>query len=108
MACSAVFFFPIMHLTHTDDQGRASMVDVSAKPLMAREAVAEARIKLEPATLSLIQENGLKKGDVLVIIESMKMEFNVHAPCDGEVHAVLAAEGSQVGAGIDLVVLKQG
>jgi urea carboxylase len=51
--------------------------------------------------------DAVKKGDVLVIIESMKMEFNVHAPCDGEVHAVLAAEGSQVGAGIDLVVLKE-
>ncbi|MCC2637248.1 MAG: 2-oxoglutarate carboxylase small subunit [Moraxellaceae bacterium] len=50
----------------------------------------------------------VKKGDVLVIIESMKMEFNVHAPCDGEVHAVLAAEGSQVGAGVDLLVLKEG
>ena len=75
-----------MHLTHTDDQGRASMVDVSAKPLMAREAVAEARIKLEPATLSLIQENGLKKGDVLAVarlagIQAAKQTQNLIPLC---------------------------
>jgi len=56
-----------MSLTHTDDQGRASMVDVSDKPPMAREAVAEGFIKLQPETLSLIRDNGLKKGDVLAV-----------------------------------------
>jgi cyclic pyranopterin phosphate synthase len=43
------------------------MVDVSAKPLSHREAVAEAFITLAPATLRLIAENGLKKGDVLAV-----------------------------------------
>jgi cyclic pyranopterin monophosphate synthase len=56
-----------MNLTHTDDQGRASMVDISAKPPMSREAVAEAFIKLQGDTLTLIRENGLKKGDVLAV-----------------------------------------
>ena len=56
-----------MSLTHIDDQGRASMVDVSAKPHMAREAVAQAFIELLPETLSLIQGNGLKKGDVFAV-----------------------------------------
>lgn len=56
-----------MSLTHTDDQGRANMVDVSAKPPMAREAVAEAFIELQAETLGLIRDNGLKKGDVLAV-----------------------------------------
>jgi cyclic pyranopterin phosphate synthase len=43
------------------------MVDVSEKPPMAREAVAEAFIKLQGETLRLISENGLKKGDVLAV-----------------------------------------
>lgn len=56
-----------MSLTHTDDQGRANMVDVSDKPPMAREAVAEAFIELQSETLGLIHDNGLKKGDVLAV-----------------------------------------
>jgi cyclic pyranopterin phosphate synthase len=43
------------------------MVDVSAKPPMAREAVAEAFIELQAETLGLIRDNGLKKGDVLAV-----------------------------------------
>ncbi len=56
-----------MTLTHTDDQGRASMVDVSAKPALTREAVATGRILLQSSTLDLIRQNGLKKGDVLAV-----------------------------------------
>lgn len=54
-------------LTHTNARGEAAMVDVSAKPLSHREAVAEAFIALAPSTLRLIAENGLKKGDVLAV-----------------------------------------
>lgn len=56
-----------MPLTHTNDRGEASMVDVSEKPVSKRVAVAEARIVLEPGTLMLIQENQIKKGDVLAV-----------------------------------------
>ena len=52
-------------LTHLDEEGAASMVDVSDKPISRREAVASAFIKLEAQTLQLIAENGMKKGDVL-------------------------------------------
>lgn len=41
------------------------MVDVSAKPLSSREAVAEAFIRLQPDTIRLIRANQMKKGDVL-------------------------------------------
>lgn len=54
-----------MSLTHIDEQGKASMVDVSEKPITAREARAFARVRMQPATLAQIQANSLKKGDVL-------------------------------------------
>ncbi len=41
------------------------MVDVSAKPISHREAVARGEIRLQPATLALIQSNQIAKGDVL-------------------------------------------
>ena len=54
-------------LTHFDAQGQAHMVDVSAKASTHRVAVAEGRITMEPATLTLIQSGNAKKGDVLGI-----------------------------------------
>ncbi len=56
-----------MSLTHTDHHGRASMVDVSDKDATVREARAGAVIRMQPATLALVRENGLKKGDVLAV-----------------------------------------
>ncbi|MEW5789274.1 MAG: urea carboxylase [Pseudomonadota bacterium] len=44
-------------------------------------------------------------GDTLVIVESMKMEFAVTAPCAGTVHSLFCREGGQVAAGQDLLVL---
>jgi len=54
-------------LTHTNDHGEASMVDVSTKPPLKRTAIAAARIVLQPATLALIRENQIQKGDVLAV-----------------------------------------
>ena len=52
-------------LTHLDESGSASMVDVSDKAVSRREAVASAFIRLGHETLELIAADGLKKGDVL-------------------------------------------
>jgi cyclic pyranopterin phosphate synthase len=54
-------------LTHFDAQGQAHMVDVSAKPATHRIAVAEGRIRMQPATLQVIAEGSAKKGDVIGI-----------------------------------------
>ena len=54
-------------LSHLDARGRARMVDVSAKPESAREAEAAGRVCMRPATLALIQEGGVAKGDVLAV-----------------------------------------
>jgi cyclic pyranopterin phosphate synthase len=52
-------------LTHLDDQGHARMVDVSGKPLSRRSARAAGHIQLQPATLALIRDRQVPKGDVL-------------------------------------------
>ncbi|MFN8507346.1 MAG: cyclic pyranopterin monophosphate synthase MoaC [Dehalococcoidia bacterium] len=54
-------------LTHLDASGAARMVDVSAKADTAREAEAEGRVVMQPATLALIQSGGMPKGDVLAV-----------------------------------------
>jgi cyclic pyranopterin phosphate synthase len=52
-------------LTHIDNRGEASMVDVTAKPVMFREAVARGEIHLQRATLDLIESHTMAKGNVL-------------------------------------------
>ena len=54
-------------LSHIDRSGRARMVDVSAKKDTKREAVARGSIRMQPATLSLIQSGGVAKGDVIAV-----------------------------------------
>ena len=52
-------------LTHLDAQGQAQMVDVSGKVPTIRQAVAEARVRMQPSTFQAIQAGNLPKGDVL-------------------------------------------
>ena len=52
-------------LTHIDSRGQASMVDVSSKPVVLREAVARGEIRLRKETIALIQSNKIAKGNVL-------------------------------------------
>ena len=52
-------------LTHIGADGRAQMVDVSAKPLSARIAVASGRISLQKQTADLIRKNKIAKGNVI-------------------------------------------
>ncbi len=52
-------------LTHFDAEGRAAMVDMSAKPETAREATARVRVTMKAATASLIASGEAAKGDVL-------------------------------------------
>ena len=52
-------------LTHLDVRGEVNMVDVSAKPVVLREAVARGEIRLQRATLKLIQSQEIAKGNVL-------------------------------------------
>ena len=51
-------------LTHIGSDGRAQMVDVSAKPLSKRKAVARGKIRLQRETLDLIARDQIAKGNV--------------------------------------------
>jgi cyclic pyranopterin monophosphate synthase len=55
------------NLTHFDAQGQAHMVDVSDKAATRRSATAQGRIRMQAATLALIEQGTAKKGDVLGI-----------------------------------------
>ena len=54
-------------LSHFDEAGQAHMVDVSAKPVTDRIAVAEGRVVMRADTLALVLQGSAKKGDVLGI-----------------------------------------
>jgi cyclic pyranopterin phosphate synthase len=54
-------------LTHFDDKGKARMVDVGAKAVTERVAVAKGSVLMQPATVALITAGGVKKGDVLSV-----------------------------------------
>ncbi|MES1158584.1 MAG: cyclic pyranopterin monophosphate synthase MoaC [Terricaulis silvestris] len=56
-------------LSHLDDAGRARMVDVGAKPVTEREAVAVGSVRMAPATLALLQSGQTPKGDVRAVAE---------------------------------------
>jgi cyclic pyranopterin phosphate synthase len=56
-------------LTHLDQEGAARMVDVGGKPVSAREAVAEGRVRMNPDTLRKALEGDSKKGSVRAAAE---------------------------------------
>ena len=57
----------MVNLTHINDKGDATMVDVTAKDITRRQARAAGSIFMEPETLALIESGGVKKGDVLSV-----------------------------------------
>lgn len=54
-------------LTHVDEAGAARMVDVSAKAVTARRAVAAGRVVTTPQVIALLRGEGLPKGDALAV-----------------------------------------
>ncbi|WP_375002294.1 biotin/lipoyl-binding carrier protein [Aeromicrobium sp. CTD01-1L150] len=71
-------------------------------------SVAEARADVVSNVWKLLTETGadVAEGDVLAVLESMKMEIPVHAPATGTVSEVLVAEGQIVQEGDVLVVIE--
>jgi len=53
--------------SHLDEQGRARMVDVGAKAVTARVAVAEAVVRLSARTYVLLKTHALPKGDAMAV-----------------------------------------
>jgi len=54
-------------LTHIDQYGKATMVDISSKTDQQRQAEARGKIALQQDTIRKIKENDLKKGDALSV-----------------------------------------
>ena len=54
-------------LTHLDDAGAAHMVDVSAKPVTARQASAAGKVLCNPDVVAALRGDGLPKGDALAV-----------------------------------------
>ena len=78
-------------LSHTDETGKANMVDVGHKPNQLRIAKAQGFIALQPETVKLVQENNMKKGvgimqDVVkeAILEIEKASKNTDVCSDGK------------------------
>ncbi|HEX6640755.1 MAG TPA: cyclic pyranopterin monophosphate synthase MoaC [Thermoanaerobaculia bacterium] len=103
--------------SHLDETGGISMVNVGAKRLTQREAVAAATVRMKPATLAKLVNRALPKGDVLttakvagvlaakqtpaliplahpLALESVDITFDLD-PAGGtiEVHAIVKCEG---------------
>ena len=58
-----------MSLSHLDESGRARMVDVTAKPLTRRTALAVGAVRMSHEAFDLVNRNAIAKGDVLRIAE---------------------------------------
>jgi cyclic pyranopterin phosphate synthase len=54
-------------LTHVDQRGQARMVDVSAKPVTVREAIATGRVLCSAQVVRLLRGEGVPKGDALAV-----------------------------------------
>ncbi|HET8673461.1 MAG TPA: cyclic pyranopterin monophosphate synthase MoaC [Thermoleophilaceae bacterium] len=52
-------------LSHLDEEGSARMVDVGAKPVTDRRAVARGIVKMSPETATAVAEGNAPKGDVI-------------------------------------------
>ena len=55
--------------------------------------------------VKVAQGASVKKGDIVVILEAMKMENEILAPCDGTVAQIVAGKGASVNSGDTLIVI---
>src|SRR2546430_3452651 len=94
-------------LTHVDRDGKVQMVDVSAKPMSVRAAIAKGKIKLQRKTLDLISKDRIAKGNVfatarLAGIQAAKQTANLIPLChtlplgDVKIDIVGARDGAEV------------
>jgi cyclic pyranopterin monophosphate synthase len=97
----------MQRLTHIGGDGRAQMVDVSAKPMSKRRAVASGRIQLKRTTLELIAKDQIAKGNVFATariagIQAAKQTAHLIPLChtlplgDVKIDIVTSNEGAEV------------
>src|SRR5437588_10129154 len=94
-------------LTHVDRDGKVQMVDVSAKPMSTRTAIAKGKIKLQRKTVDLISKNQIAKGNVfatarLAGIQAAKQTASLIPLChtlplsDVKIDIIAARDGAEV------------
>src|SRR5229473_4361613 len=94
-------------LSHIGADGRAQMVDVSAKPISARTAIAKGKIRLQRKTLDLISKDRIAKGNVIATarlagIQAAKQTPNLIPLChtlplgDVKIDIVSARDGAEI------------
>jgi cyclic pyranopterin phosphate synthase len=94
-------------LSHISSDGRAQMVDVSAKAQSARTAIASGKISLRKETVDLVRKNEIAKGDVLATariagIQAAKQTPHLIPLChtiplsDVKIDIVLSRDGAEV------------
>ena len=97
----------MQRLTHIGADGRAQMVDVSAKPMSKRKAVASGKIQLKRSTLELIAKDQIAKGNVFATariagIQAAKQTAQLIPLChtlplgDVKIDIVTSSEGAEV------------
>jgi cyclic pyranopterin phosphate synthase len=67
-------------LTHLDARGQARMVDVGAKDVTLREAVARCVVRMQPQTLHVLTSSSAKKGDVLAVARVAGIQASKRTP----------------------------
>lgn len=91
-------------LSHVDASGAVRMVDVGAKPVVEREAVAEGAIRVSAATRQLVRQGATKKGDPLEIariagIQAAKRTADLIPLCHPLALSFVDVRVKEVGAG---------
>ncbi|HOK99724.1 MAG TPA: cyclic pyranopterin monophosphate synthase MoaC, partial [Bacteroidales bacterium] len=100
--------------SHLDEEGRARMVDVSSKAEEIRTASATGFIRLQPETIRLVNEQAIKKGDVITVAEIAGIQAAKSVPhliplCHTlllskvEVRAILESDGIRVSSMVKCV-----
>ena len=77
----------------------------AAPAALASRTTVEAPLPGNVLSIKVNQGDTVKEGDVLLIIEAMKMENEVAAPCDGSVQQIVASVGQMVSTGDALIVI---
>ena len=96
---------------HANGQFNYEQKEIAEEP--DEIAISEDAIRVDSSVSGSVWQSSVnvgqvvKVGDVLLILESMKMEINIIAPCAGTVTQILKTEGMRVQAGQTLVVLEE-
>ena len=79
---------------------------VSPAPRASAKGAVAAQIAGRVMSIKVKAGDAVKQGDILLLLEAMKMENEIKAPADGVVKEVLVAEGARVAEGETLIVIE--